>query len=974
MDSSDSSSARLDPAPAEASARAQPPAFAFALRFLMVAAGYYLSARLGLLMPYVGTHVSLVWLPTGVAVAAFRRWGPGMTLAVYAAAVAANAALGGPLWVALLVGVGNTAGTGLAAWLLLRWEFDDRLLRRRDLLAFVGAVALGMCVTSLNGIAWLRVAGAPESAQAGQAWLGWLVGDAVGALLAGVPLIAWSREAAVRAFRGSAGLGNLGLQAIVLACGVAICAHVSDKDSAFVFPLLALPSFVLALLAMRGGVLASSTGMLLLAVAVSWGTARGFGPFALHDPRSGSLALWSYITAQACTSLLICGIGMALQSSRRQFEAFLRNTPDGVLVIDEQGVFLHANAVSGAMLGLDASALPGRRASEVLRGAASDVAALIADGGPPATIELALPGAGGEPLHVECLVARYRKASGHWQTHVSLRDVTQARRAQARLATSEARLKAVSDHVPALFAYVDRSQTYRFANAHFLPLMGVDPATVIGRTMRDFLGEAAHAQLLPHIEGALRGERQKFERTGWRQNAETHFLAEYVPDRRDDGKVDGFFLMVLDITDRHRAELALARSEALVRTIADQMPGLISRMDRDYRYTFANANYQRWFALTASPVGKTVAEAFGDAVFREVKGRIDEALAGRDVRFDFTNSMKAADGPDYLEVHYVPDRDDRGDVVGVYTLVTDRSESQRARERIEASERQLRALTDNLPMLVTYVDADERLRFMNGTFHDWLGVDLDASMGRPLAEVVGAEHYASRREFLHAALAGRRVEFEVVSRTLTGPRNLQTVYIPDMRADGKVHGIFTLSTDVTALKNVQQELQRLARIDTLTGLANRRQFDELLEQSLARYRRTKRPLALIFLDIDHFKTINDSHGHGAGDAVLKEFASRLLQSLRETDVAARLSGDEFVVILDGLATRDEGVGVANKLLQAIRAPMAVGDRTLDVTTSMGLAYLDGSVEIDAKALMVRADRALYRAKDGGRNALGLADE
>jgi PAS domain-containing protein len=89
-----------------------------------------------------------------------------------------------------------------------------------------------------------------------------------------------------------------------------------------------------------------------------------------------------------------------------------------------------------------------------------------------------------------------------------------------------------------------------------------------------------------------------------------------VPDRRADGTVAGFFLMVLDITDRHRAELALARSEALVRAITDQMPGLISRMDRDYRYTFANAHYERWFSLAESPVGKTVAEVFGERCSR----------------------------------------------------------------------------------------------------------------------------------------------------------------------------------------------------------------------------------------------------------------------------------------------------------------------------------------------------------------------
>jgi len=247
-------------------------------------------------------------------------------------------------------------------------------------------------------------------------------------------------------------------------------------------------------------------------------------------------------------------------------------------------------------------------------------------------------------------------------------------------------------------------------------------------------------------------------------------------------------------------------------------------------------------------------------------------------------------------------------------------------------------------------------------------------MGRPLAEVVGDEIYQSRREHLRTALGGRRVEFEAVSRTLQGPRHLHTIYLPDVRDDGRVRGIFTLSSDVSAQKDVERELQRLARVDTLTGLANRRQFDELLEQALARYRRSRRPLALIYLDIDRFKSINDTHGHGVGDAVLREFARRLEAGLRETDVAARLSGDEFVVMLDGLAVRDEAIAVAHKLLQAIRVPMALPGRTLDVSSSMGLAWLDGTVDVDAQALMVRADRALYRAKEGGRNGLGIAED
>ena len=971
MDSTDDGPARLDPSLAETPAHATAGVVAFGLRALALAAGYYLAARLGLLIPYVGTHISLVWLPTGIAVAAFRRWGAGMAPAVWVAAAAANASIGGPLWIALLVGAGNTAGTLLAALLLRRWGFDDRLLQRRDITVFLAAIVLGMAVTSLNGVLWLDVAGAPEAAHVVSAWFGWFVGDAVGALLAGVPLIAWSRDGAAEAFGGAAGLRNLALQAVVLACGLTAFSGWLDRDSAFVYPLLALPFFLLALLAMRGGVVAASIGVLLLSVAAGFGTARGFGPFALHDPRAGSLALWSYVTAQACTSLLICSMGMALQASQRQFAAFLHHTADGILVIDEKGRVLHANAAFAAMTGIDVRELPGRHVGDALRGGAGAIAALVADGAPASATELTFMHPGRERLVVECHVARYRKSSGHWQTHVSLRDITQRLVAQEQLATSESRLKAVTDQVPAMFAYVDRQQVYRFANGQFRNVMGIEPDAVVGRTMREFLGADAHDALLPHVEGALRGEPQHFERTGWKDNAEKHFMARYVPEVSPDGSVPGFFIMVLDITERHHAEVALARSEALVRAITDHMPGLISRMDRDYRYTFANANYVRWFNLRESPVGRTVAEVFGAATFDEVRPRIDAALGGNDVVFELTNPLRGESR--FMEVRYVPNRDEQGEVTGVYTLVTDRTEQRHARDRIEASERQLRAVTDNLPLLITYVDADERLRFMNATFNEWLGVDLAAAIGRPLADVVGADNYASRREYLRAALGGQRVEFEVPSRTLQGPRVLKTVYIPDVRDDGTVRGIFTLGTDVTAQKDVERELQRLARVDTLTGLANRRQFDELLEQSLARYRRARRPLALIYLDIDRFKSINDTHGHGVGDAVLREFARRLESGLRETDVAARLSGDEFVVILDGLGTRDEGVAVANKLLQAIRLPMEVAGRTLPVTASMGLAYLDGTVEVDAQALMVRADRALYRAKAAGRNGLCVGE-
>jgi diguanylate cyclase (GGDEF)-like protein len=157
----------------------------------------------------------------------------------------------------------------------------------------------------------------------------------------------------------------------------------------------------------------------------------------------------------------------------------------------------------------------------------------------------------------------------------------------------------------------------------------------------------------------------------------------------------------------------------------------------------------------------------------------------------------------------------------------------------------------------------------------------------------------------------------------------------------------------------------LARHDSLTGLANRRQFVERLELALARRKREERPLALLYFDIDHFKKINDTLGHAAGDAVLIEFARRLQGNLRETDLAARLGGDEFVVIVEDANSPDVAETIARKLIVAIQPHFIVDAATLQVTTSIGIGF--ASVGTDAETLMRTADAALYQAKAAGRN-------
>ncbi len=291
--------------------------------------------------------------------------------------------------------------------------------------------------------------------------------------------------------------------------------------------------------------------------------------------------------------------------------------------------------------------------------------------------------------------------------------------------------------------------------------------------------------------------------------------------------------------------------------------------------------------------------------------------------------------------------------------------------RLQASERRMRGITDNLPVLIAHVDRDERYLFLNATFQTWKAVDPVASLGRSMAEVMTPALYAQRLDKIRRCLAGERVSFEEESRAPGGHKTLHTSYIPERDADGTVGGFYILVSDVSELKDAQRQLARLVRSDSLTGLPNRYQFDETLPLALARSRRSGLALALMFLDIDHFKHINDSFGHGVGDAVLQEFSLRLKHAVRGTDMAARLGGDEFVVILEGLHSDGEPQAVARKVLAEIERPFELEGRTLAVTTSMGMVY-QAAGDASATHVLALADAALYKAKAAGRNTFRMA--
>lgn len=240
------------------------------------------------------------------------------------------------------------------------------------------------------------------------------------------------------------------------------------------------------------------------------------------------------------------------------------------------------------------------------------------------------------------------------------------------------------------------------------------------------------------------------------------------------------------------------------------------------------------------------------------------------------------------------------------------------------------------------------------------------------ADMQGLVHRAdidTVRAEMRSVLKGEKalfdVEFRIRHRSGEWPWIRSRGRVVERDTEGRAARLVGTHADVSKRKAVEASLRQRAELDALTGLPNRALFDDRLAGAIERAARTGLGMALLFLDIDHFKGVNDTQGHPAGDALLQITARRLLAAVRSVDTVARLAGDEFTVILEGMGDPADAERVAAKIVEAVRAPMLLGDVSINVSVSLGLALLDS--EDDAPGLVKRADQALYAAKRGGRD-------
>ena len=296
----------------------------------------------------------------------------------------------------------------------------------------------------------------------------------------------------------------------------------------------------------------------------------------------------------------------------------------------------------------------------------------------------------------------------------------------------------------------------------------------------------------------------------------------------------------------------------------------------------------------------------------------------------------------------------------------------RVAERTEAlrlSEARLASLVSLSSDWVWEQDTNGRLTYLSEGAMVAGGMPVSSLLGRRAQELDGFECDERTVKRYLQALADRQPFRDIVHGVRGGdgsPRFCRISGEPVLDAQGVFTGYRGVGSDVTAATLASRQLALLARFDVLTGLPNRAQFIEELDRAVARARRSNGHFSLCFIDLDGFKQINDTHGHAAGDEVLKATAARLRAELRESDFVARLGGDEFVALLPGKASPAGLSLVGDKLLHAIAQPIAFQERELQVHGSIGIAlYPDDSTQ--ARHLVEQADAAMYLAKQEGKN-------
>ena len=413
--------------------------------------------------------------------------------------------------------------------------------------------------------------------------------------------------------------------------------------------------------------------------------------------------------------------------------------------------------------------------------------------------------------------------------------------------------------------------------------------------------------------------------------------------------------------------LQLSESRGQMETLINALPDPVWLKDTEGVFLACNQAFGRMFgAPTCEIIGRTDYDFTSAELADFFRQKDKEAIAAGTPRVNEEWLIHAESGqPIFLETIKTPMSGVSGRAVGVLGIGRDMTE----RKRVENNLHLMSRVFSSSGEAILITDADNRILAVNREFTKLTGYSKEEAIGQdPRMLSAGNTPPETYQEMWAALLTNDYWQGELWDRRKNGepyPKRLSISVVRD--SAGKVVNYIGTFEDITDRKAAEDKIRFLAHHDVLTGLPNRFSLYERLDQGMAFARRFEKSLAIMLIDLDHFKTINDTLGHNIGDQLLIQVARRLQQSVRESDIVARLGGDEFVVVLSGVEKVGDGVAeIASKVVTQLAAPYAIAGAELRTSPSIGIClYPDDATEISE--LIKCADIAMYHAKANGRS-------
>ncbi len=549
------------------------------------------------------------------------------------------------------------------------------------------------------------------------------------------------------------------------------------------------------------------------------------------------------------------------------------------------------------------------------------------------------------------------------------------KRARVKPRDDAAQLRFIADNVPAMSIAYDENLRCLFANRRFAEFFGLTTVNIVGKHLREIIGEGPYQEVKPHFDRVLEGHRTTYKRTRVLDSGDPRYLeVELTPHLGQDGRTRGLFAVTTDVTERKQVEQLLRETDNRLRDANEQLQTLIECSPLAIYTRDPNGLLTSWNPAAEKMYGWKAADVLGKPLpsvpneSRESSDRLRvRLLAGESFIKHEARRLRRDGTPIDIDAFLGPLRDAAGNINGVIAMVADITERKQAEKALRDSEAELRLLTDNVPAMISYIDRQMNCVFANKRYADFFGLAVAEAVGKPLREIVGAADYPNLEAHFAKALEGHPVSFQWnVQRGNGEQRWIEVKLVPRAADQEQVSGCYSMAIDVTEQKRAEERIQHVADHDSLTGLPNRLLFNDRLSQAISAAKRDACLCALLYLDLDKFKPVNDTLGHDSGDQLLKKVAERIREQVRESDTVARVGGDELTVILRDISSPQNAAAVAQKIIAALTAPFQLGNepQEIEIGVSIGIAVYPSDAQ-DHATLIKKADAAMYSAKTKG---------